>query len=53
MRLGIFGLALVVLAGPAVLEAQQTGKVPAIGYLMERRFSGLPCSAKRIRPPVT
>jgi hypothetical protein len=36
MRLGIFGLALVVPAVPAVLEAQQTGKAPTIGYLMER-----------------
>ena len=36
MRLRIFGLALVVPAIPAVLEAQQTGNVPAIGYLMER-----------------
>jgi hypothetical protein len=36
MRLGVFGLALAVLAGPAVLESQQTGKVPAIGHLMER-----------------
>jgi hypothetical protein len=36
MRLRIFGLALVVPAVPAVLEAQQTGKVPAIGCLMER-----------------
>jgi hypothetical protein len=36
MRLRIFGLALVAPAVPAVLKAQQTGKVPAIGYLMER-----------------
>ena len=39
MRLRIFGLALVVPAIPAVLEAQQTGNVPAIGYLMERSGS--------------
>jgi hypothetical protein len=36
MRLRIFGLALVVPAVPAILEAQQTEKVPAIGCLMQR-----------------
>jgi hypothetical protein len=36
MRLGILGLALVVLAVPAVLEAPQTGQVPATGHLVER-----------------
>jgi hypothetical protein len=37
MRLRIFGLALVVPAVPAVLETQQPGKVPAIGYLIPAR----------------
>jgi hypothetical protein len=44
MRLRTFGLALVVPAVPAVLEAQQTGKVPTIGCLMDRSLR-----AKRIR----